>query len=539
MALDKILLNTTVYSCDQSNSIYQAVGILGGHIAALGNNNEIKRLANHRTEIINLDGSFVFPGFIDSHNHLMILSYLFNCIDLSTSKSIIDINKLIKRKADQIKPGEWIKGYDFTEYKLVENRYPTLHDLDIVSPKNPVILYHTSFHSCVLNTIGLKEVGILKGTETKEPENIQRDPGTNEPTGVLFETVMLDVFKKLFKNDLRTMNSSEKISMCEKGTWELAKKGIVGASDALVPPESLLVYQQTLNAKKLKIRVNTMVDFENSESLIKSGLRTKFGNPNLKIGPIKIFHDGGMSSRTAAVSSSYHTPPYDHGILIRPRNELIQIVKNLDRLGFQIAIHAQGDKAIEEVLDAYEAVLGNYSENPLRHRIEHAGCLYPPLLRRAADMSIVISIQPAFISKLGDGFIEAFGMNDANKLYPFKSILNAGIILGGSSDSPVASFDPRIGLKDALMRKTNAGMVLGEKEILSIEEAIRIYTYGSAYLSFEEEIAGTIEINKRADFTILEENPYLVDVNQVPMIPIRMTIVGGNPVFDNSSRGID
>jgi len=291
------------------------------------------------------------------------------------------------------------------------------------------------------------------------------------------------------------------------------------------------MYQETLAAGRLRIRIYTMNHDEKAGPLTESRIRTGFGSDRLRIGPIKIFADGGMSNRTAAVSRPYLCPPNDKGLKIQSREELIEKVKWHDSLGYQIAIHAQGDVGISDTLDAFEAVLGPKSDNPLRHRIEHAGCLYPGLLKRAVDMNIAASVQPVFFSELGDGYLEAFGPDLAHQLYPFKSMLNAGMKIGGSSDCPVSNLDPRIGLRDAVIRRCPSGEIIGPQETLTMEEAIRLYTQGSAYLSFDENRNGSIEIGKRADFTVMAADPRRVSPEEVPQIPISMTVVGGEIVY--------
>ena len=533
--MEKIFVNGQIQTLDSTGRVYQAVGVRHGRIEALGVEDEIRRMTSSGTEVIDLKGAVMFPGFIDSHNHLIMFAYLVNGIDLSSPfvRKIDDIIRLVKAETEQVQSGTWVKGYRFAEYKLAENRYPTRHDLDAVSPENPVILYHTSFHACVLNSLALQEIGITKETKAQQGGVIEKDADIGEPTGVLFDADMMNVFNDLFNRDLNAMTTSERVTMCSTGTAKFAEAGLVGAADALVTPISLTVYQETLAAGMLKVRVYTMNDLTNSEHLIEAGVRTGLGNNWLKIGPIKIFEDGGMSSRTAAVTTPYLTPPHDHGLKVYSREELITTIKRLHPLGYQIAIHSQGDDGLNDTLDAFESVLGSHSQNPLRHRIEHAGCLYPRLLERAANMNIAISSQPAFFSELGDGWIEAFGRETANRLYPFKSMLRAGIPLGGSSDCPVISHDPRIGLRDAVLRRTHSGEILGPDEALSMDEALRMFTYGSAYLAFEENIGGTIEIGKRADFTVLEADPREVPIEEVPEIPVKMTIVEGKIVFSD------
>jgi predicted amidohydrolase YtcJ len=442
-----------------------------------------------------------------------------------------DVLSLVRSESEKTPPGNWIKGSRYAEYFLAENRHPTRNDLDQVSPENPVILFHTSFHACTLNSAALREAGITADTPSPQGGIIEKDADTGEPTGVLHDQAFNDVFFKLYFADLESMGTQARIDLCARATEKFARNGFVFAADAMVMPQTLKMYQETLAAGRLKIRIYTMNLNLNAEGLIGSQIKTGFGSEQLRIGPIKIFADGGMSNRTAAVSKPFLTPPYDRGLKIQSREELIEKVKWYHGLGYQVAIHAQGDEGISDTLDAYEAVLGKTSDNPMRHRIEHAGCLYPDLLRRAVDMNIPVAIQPVFFSELGDGWLEAFGPELTDQLYPFKSMLKAGMKIGGSSDCPVSGLDPRISLRDAVLRQTPTGKKLSPHEALTMDEAIRLYTRGSAYLSFDENHNGTIEPGKRADFTVMAADPRDMQPEEVPDIPFTMTVVDGDIVW--------
>jgi len=531
--MDSIYYNGRINTLDDTSTVCTAVGVTGGFITALGSDEAVSRLRDSATEMIDLKGTVMFPGFMEAHNHLMIYAYLIDGIDLSPSKAakMDDVLNLVKSETEKNPPGTWIKGSRYAEYFLAENRHPTRSDLDQVSPQHPVILYHTSFHACVLNSLALEKMGIDRGTEPQQGGIIEKNPADGEPTGVLHDNAMTDVFNTLFFDDLAAMTRQQRIALCAGATESFAGKGFVFAADAMVYPQTLEIYQETRAAGRLKIRIYTMNHDIMAESLVGSGIRTGFGCPHLRIGPIKIFADGGMSNRTAAVSNPYLTPPHDRGLKIQSRQELIERVKSYSALGFQIAIHAQGDEGISDTLDAFEAVLGPRSSNPQRHRIEHGGCLYPDLLKRAAAMNIPVAVQPVFFSELGDGFVEAFGKDLAHQLYPFKSMLNAGIRIGGSSDCPVATVDPRIGLRDAIMRQTPSGIKLGPQQALTADEALHTYTRGAAYLSFDETRNGTIELGKRADFTVMGEDPRRVSPQDIPQIPFTMTVVDGKIVW--------
>jgi predicted amidohydrolase YtcJ len=531
--MDSIFYNGRIHTLDESAAEYTAVGSTHGIITALGSDEEVGRMRNAKTKMIDLKGSVMFPGFMEAHNHLMLYGYLIDGIDLSASKAarMDDVLNRVKSETEKQPPGTWIKGSRYAEYFLTENRHPTRADLDRVSPQHPVILYHTSFHACVLNSIALERAGISRETEAPQGGIIEKDAADGEPTGVLHDNAMTNVFNTLFFDDLAAMTRQQRIALCSRATESFASMGFVFAADAMVTPPTLEIYQDTRAAGRLKIRIYTMNHDIMAESLVESKIKTGFGCAHLRIGPIKIFADGGMSNRTAAVSRPYLTPPYGKGLRIQSRQDLIEAVEAYDTLGYQIAIHAQGDKGIGDTLDAFEAVLGNRSTNPLRHRIEHGGCLYPALLSRAGAMNIAVAVQPVFLSELGDGFIEAFGADTAHQLYPFKSMLKAGMHIGASSDCPVSNLDPRFGLRDAIMRQTPSGIRLGPQEALTADEALKIYTRGAAYLSFDEDKNGTIELGKRADFTVMGDDPRRVSPEDIPQIPFIMTVVGGEIVW--------
>jgi predicted amidohydrolase YtcJ len=374
-------------------------------------------------------------------------------------------------------------------------------------------------------------MGITRKTPSPQGGIIEKDPESGGPNGVLHDQAMMDVFNKLFFDELAGMSTRERVDFCQRTVEKFASLGLVFAADALVVPPTLNMYQETLAAGRLKIRIYTMNYALMADPLTGSQIKTGFGSGHLRIGPIKIFADGGMSNRTAAVGRPYLTPPYGKGLKTQSREELIEKIKWYHSLGYQIAVHAQGDEGISDTLDAFEAALGPKSNNPLRHRIEHAGCLYPDLLRRAAGMNILASVQPVFFGELGDGFLEAFGPELSHQLYPFKSMLGAGMIIGGSSDCPVSQLDPRVGLRDAVLRRTPSGETLGPDQILTMDEAIRLYTRGSAYLSFDEAHNGTIERGKRADFTVMAADPREVKPEEVPEIPFVMTVVDGEIIW--------
>lgn len=533
--MDAIIVNGTINTLDAANGLggrtCPAAAVAGERIIALGEEADIRKLAGAKTEVIDLKGGIAFPGFYDSHNHLAIYSYLLSGLDLSPEaiNSLDEIVGLVKDAAAKAAPGEWIKGGRFIDYRLRENRYPTRHDLDPVSPDNPVVLYHSSFHACVLNSRALEEWNITAESRSLVGGLIEKD-ADGQPTGVLHDADMMVVFSGQYDKDMRAMTAGERAGVIEAGSLNFARSGLTGAADALVTPISLTAYQDALVRDRLKVRVNCMNEVNHSGNLFQTGLRTGFGGDWLKVGPVKIFYDGGMTNRTAAMSEPYLTPPHDKGLKMMTPAAMKDLVAAWHGAGFQIAVHVQGDEAIGDTLDAFENVLGPVSDNPLRHRIEHGGFMFPPLLERAAAMSVPVAVQPAFFSCFGDGYYEAFGDERTDAVYPFRAMLDRGMVLGGGSDCPVVVHDPRLALRDAVIRKSPSGRTVGPGSEITMEEMIRMYTRGSAWMGHEENLIGSLVPGKRADLTVFAADPRTMDPAEVPDLPIRATIIGGRVI---------
>ena len=269
------------------------------------------------------------------------------------------------------------------------------------------------------------------------------------------------------------------------------------------------------------------------DELVRSGLQGRRSG-RLAAQAVKIWADGGMSSRTAAIHGTYPVPPFGSGILYFEPAELTAMVRDFAARGFQVCIHAQGDRAIEIVLDAYAQTLAQAPGNPRRHRIEHGGAMYPALTARAAELRIPVVSQPGFLSGLGDGFAEAFG-DQADQLYAFRSWQRAGITVAGSSDAPVITPDPLTGIRDAIVRRTAAGRVIGPDERLAARDALALYTAGGAYAMHRETEIGSLEPGKLADFTVLDRNPLSVGPEQITGIQVLATVVDGTPTYQAGS----
>ena len=502
-----------------------------GRIAAVGR--QARASASPGAMVARLGGATVIPGLIDAHCHVSDVGYLAAAADCSqpSAPGIPAIQARLREAVGRTPEGSWVTGSGYVEYKLREGRHPTRADLDEAVPDRPAVLYHTSLHACVLNTAALREAGFEDGQPDPPGGALGRDRA-GRLDGVVYEGPMFALFERNLRHDIAQMDDAGRARFVKNAGRYFTELGVTSACDADTRRDTLIAFTEVDDAGALQPRIYGLVVHDQVDWLAASGLRGRRSD-RLSAEAVKIWSDGGMSSRTAAIHGTYPVPPYGSGILFFERDELTEMVRDLDSRGFQICIHAQGDRAIETVLAAYGAVLAGSPGNPRRHRIEHGGAMYPPLITRAAALGIVVVSQPGFFSTLGDGFAAAFP-DRGDQLYPFGSWLRAGIAAAGSSDAPVITADPLMGIRDAVLRRTGEGRVLGPAERLAAGDALALYTRGAAFAMHREGEIGSLEPGKLADFVVLDKNPLDADPEQIGDIRVLATVVGGTPVYQSA-----
>jgi predicted amidohydrolase YtcJ len=507
--------------------------IRDGRIAAVGSAGQVRAAAAPGAKVVGLDGATVIPGLIDAHCHVSNVGYLAAGADCSqpSAPDIPAIQARMREAAGRTPAGSWVTGSGYVEYKLREDRHPTRGDLDEAVPNRPAVLYHTSLHACVLNTAALKEAGFTDGQPDPAGGALGRDH-QGRLDGVVYEGPMFALFERNLRRDIAHMNASAAAALVVNAGRRFAEYGVTSACDADMRRDTLTAFAGADDSGVLNLRIYGLTVHDEVDWLAASGLRGRHSD-RLAAEAVKIWADGGMSSRTAAIHGTYPVPPYGSGILFFGRDELTELVRDLDTSGFQICIHAQGDRAIEIVLDAYAAILPAPAGNPRRHRIEHGGAMYPPLAARAAELGIVAVSQPGFLSALGDGFAAAFP-DRGDQLYAFASWRRAGITVAGSSDAPVITADPLTGIRDAALRRTAAGHILGPGERLSARDALALYTRHAAFAVHREGEIGSLEPGKLADFAVLDRNPLDTDPEQIADTQVLATVVGGTPVHQSA-----
>jgi predicted amidohydrolase YtcJ len=525
---DLVLLNGNVLTMDDDRRRVDALWIRDERLAAVGSRADVEAAAPGTARRVDLQGATVLPGFIDAHCHLGALAYLLATVDCgpAAAPTVPALLALLRDAARQPTPDGWVTGHSFAENGIAERRFLTREDLDSAVPDRPCVVYHRSMHACILNSAGLREVG-LDLPEDPPFGKLGRD-ASGRPNGSVYELPMFELFAETSARFLGPLDTARHTEQVRRAADLFLAQGVTTVMDADLPGLAGLETLRDVDAAgALPLRVLAMVNDRDAEAMHAAGVLGSRGR-RLRIPTIKVFSDGGMSSRTAAVHREFTVPPYGRGVLFKSYDEMVSIIRRAEAWGIQVAVHSQGDRGIETVLDGFEEVLGTRGPggNVNRHRIEHGGMLVPHLLERAARIGIHVASQPGFFSTLADGWLEAYG-EATHSYYPFRSLRAAGLKVGGSSDSPVITPNVREALRDAVLRVSASGVVVGPLERLSIAEALELYTRDAAYLCHVDAEVGTLEPGKGADLVVLSGDPTAVAPEAIPSLEVVQTVVGG------------
>ncbi|MDP9741144.1 UNVERIFIED_ORG: putative amidohydrolase YtcJ [Bacillus sp. B2I3] len=475
------------------------------------------------------------PGFIDSNLHITL--YGTNKLGVSckepTIESLHDVLKEIEKKVNETPIGKWVRAWGFNQTKISENRYPSRKELDLISSNHPIILRRACGHISVVNSKALEIAGIDEHTTDLEG-------GIDEegvPSVVLIENAQMPFY------ELADYTHEELLQELMMASNDFTASGITSIHDAgVTSPENFRVMQEAVRSGKIQVRVYAIVSTINKseefvDKMIKAGISTGLGDEKFKIGPAKVFTDGSSSGPTAAMREHYTDDSENSGILYFSQEELNRILGEAHEKGFQITAHAQGDRAIELMLNCIDEALKKHPIKNHRHRIEHAGITMPDLVERMRQLEVIPIPNPAFFLEYGDGYLKSYGKR-VNHMYPVRDFIDKGIIAAGGSDSPVTSFNPLLGIHGAVNRKSSTGQIVGGNPRIGVLEAIKLFTWNGAYASFEENIKGSMEIGKLADLVILNGAILDVPTDQIKDMQVDYTIIGGKVVFQKESNNI-
>ena len=535
-APDLLLVNANVLTMDPARPRAAAVAVAGGRIAAVGADAAELAAGVSTDKVIDLKGATLIPGFHDAHNHMVGFGLSLAEVDLRAG-SLDELYARVAARAAATPPGEWVTGAGYDQNHL--GAHPHRDALDRVAPGRRVWLKHTSGHMCVVNSLVLGDLGIDASAPHVDGGLVAAD-AAGRPTGLLEERAQGLVGGLTRPYPLATLADAVAAAAqayLREGLTSVTEAGIGGGWVGHSPVE-LAAYVAAREQGRLPVRVELMVisdalrplaahPSDGIEAGLDLGLRTGFGDDWLRLGPMKVFTDGSLVGRTAAMSDPYEGEPGNRGYLQAAAAQLTAAIIAAHRAGWRVAAHAIGDRAIDLALDAFGAAAARYPRRDQRHRIEHFAAARPDQVARAAALGVLPVPQGRFATEIGDGMLAAVGPARHSWLYRQRSVLDAGLVLAGSSDRPVVAGSPLLGLHDMVNRRTAAGAPFNAAEAVTAAEALRAYTWGSAYASKAEHVKGSVEPGKLADLTVLSEDPTAVDPARIAGLEVIATIVGG------------
>jgi len=522
----KLLYNAYIYTQDPSHPTESAIVIDRERILAVGEaNNLLPQYPN--TEKQNMDGRVILPGLTDAHFHLKNYALNLRKVDCETDTKEKCLRR-VEERAQKAKPGEWILGHGWNQN--VWNNWPSAPELDAVAPNNPVYLTAKSLHASWANTAALKLANVTSQTSNPHNGQIQRDD-KGSPTGILLETAM-----ELVSNIIPESSINEIAEAVEKAQSILWKVGLTGVHD-FDRRDSFMALQQLHAQGRLKLRVLKNLPVELLDQAYELGLGAGFGDDWLRIGSVKAFMDGALGPHTAAMFQPYAGQEDNRGILNMDGEELFEHGRKAAQVGLALTVHAIGDRANHEVLNAYEQLRNYEKENnlpALRHRIEHVQVLHPDDAARLGRLNIIASMQP--IHATSDMLMaDAFWGERSRLAYAWRTQLEHGARLALGSDAPVESPNPFLGLHAAVTRRRADGSPSADgwypEQKLTLAEAWAGFTLGPAYAANMENRLGRLAPNYLADLIVLEKDPFTCNANDLLQMQSSATMVGGEWVY--------
>ncbi|HZM88881.1 MAG TPA: amidohydrolase [Blastocatellia bacterium] len=531
---DLLLLNANIITMNPRQPTAEAVAIVDGRFAWVGSSVDAKTLYPNAADTLDLGGATVLPGIIDAHGHLMNLGESFLKLDLKGVSTPQEAARRVKDKAATLRSGEWILGWGWDEGKWA-TQYPTHELLTEAAPTNPVFLTGLHGFAAWVNKRALLVAGINK--DTRDPENgkILRDVKTGEPSGVLINRAQDLVASHVAPLDL----DSVKIAL-DLAARECLRNGLTSVHEARVTPIMLQAFREMVKKDRLSVRIYAMLDGANSTLIDEWLKRGPEVDPQhrLTIRSVKVFADGALGSRGAALFEPYSDATETKGMFTTNEAALSDITRRCFGRGFQVATHAIGDAANNQVLNAYERVLKQASANDARLRVEHAQVVAAADIPRFAELGVIASMQPTHCTSDMPWAEKRIGADRIKGAYAWRSILKTGAHVPISSDFPGETLNPFYGIYAAVTRQDPQGNPKGgwyPEQRMTLEEALRGYTIEAAYAEFEEKNKGSIEQGKLADLIVISKDPTKIAPSELLRITVLKTFVNGKLVYSSKA----
>ena len=520
-----ILYNGNICTVNDKMPRAQAIAIEGGRVLAAGTNEEVLGLAAGLSKKMDLGGKTVLPGFIDAHAHPCVSGVNHLRMVACDMDSIGDLQAALRKQSAQVPAGQWVLGFLYDDGKTP--RPLLLQDLDAAVPDRPVLVRHRGGHTIFVNSLAFKLAGVDQRTPDPPGGRFERD-SAGHLNGHVSDNAA-EPFTQLIAFTPTRDDYREGAKLISK---IFTSKGVTSAGDALTEPEHLQGYQDARDAGELRMRVCAHMTVRAIDRMMAAGVHTGLGDEWVRIGAVKQFTDGSISERTAWLSESYVGIPDYHGLKVSVREELYENSRKAHAAGWQLATHANGDLAIDEILGVYEQIHREVPKPDPRYRIEHCTLLNHSLLERMRALNVIPVPFSGYVYFHGD-VMHFYGEPRTQHMFPMRDFLTYGLRPTDSSDYTASPADPMMWLRSQVTRADMQGNVWGANQRITVEEAFRCGTINGAYATFEEKLKGSIEPGKLADLVVLAQDPSKTDPLNLHRIAVERTMVGGKWVYES------
>ncbi|MFV0387478.1 MAG: amidohydrolase [Pyrinomonadaceae bacterium] len=524
---DLAITNARIYTMESGAPTAEAIAVFRNRIIAVGKNSEIKALIGTKTTVINAAGKTLLPGFNDAHVHFLDGGAGLSSVDLRDAKTPEEFIARIASFAKKLPKGRWILNGNWDHENWTPNILPSAEMIDAVTPDNPVFINRLDGHMGLANSLAMRLAKVDKSIKDVAGGEIVRDEN-GVPTGIFKDGAM-----DLFYGVIPEMPFDQKLEVLETASNYAASLGVTSVQDMSAGTD-VGVYQELLRRGKLKTRVYAVSTLNDWQRWQKTGITHAFGSEMLRVGGLKGFADGSLGSTTAWFYDAYLDSPDKKGFPLDDMTNIKNRVLSADKANLQVMIHAIGDRANDEILKIYEQVEKENGERDRRFRIEHAQHLNADLIKRFAKDHVIASMQPYHLVDDGRWAYKRLDQKRLNGTYAFRSLIDSGARLAFGTDWYVAPLNPMFGIYAAVTRRTlddkNPNGWIPEQKI-TVEEAVRAYTTGSAYAEYQENEKGTLSVGKLADMVLVSDDIFSIDPVKIRDAKVLTTIMGGKIVY--------
>ena len=532
---DLVVTNAQIYTSDVNRPVVEALVVRAGRIAFVGSNRGALALAGPRTERLDLAGKTVITGMVDAHAHLLGLGQALRTVDLVGTRSYDEVIARVVERAKTARPGEWIRGRGWDQNDWADTRFPTHAALSRAVPNNPVYLTRVDGHAALVNAKALELAQVTAATPDPSGGRFIRD-SANNPTGVLVDNAQGIVGRVIPVPSRAELKEQTLAAIAEANRW-----GLTGIHDAGVAPEGIAVYEELAKEGRYNLRNYVMVRSSDSvfDAFMQRGPQKALYDGRLWIRAIKLVADGALGSRGAALLEPYSDDPGNTGLITTPPERIKSVAVRALKAGFQLNVHAIGDRANRIVLDQFEAALREVPTADHRFRIEHAQILRYQDIPRFAELDVIPSMQGSHQTSDMYWVPNRLGWARAQGAYAWRSLLNTGVVIPNGSDFPVEAVNPLISFHSFFTRQDADNFPPGgwmPEQRTTRQEALLSITLWPAYAAFMENESGSLTAGKYADFVVLDRDIMAVAPEAVLGTHVLLTVLGGKAVYRANSN---